>query len=51
VINKLRDLSDAVDKMIADLPAFKVRVSMTNNRAVFDVVEALDQIIYSKSYV
>jgi hypothetical protein len=24
---------------------------MTNNRAVFDVVEALDQIIYSKSYV
>lgn len=50
VINKLRDLSDAVDKMIAELPFFKAHVSTTNNRAVFEVVKALDQIIYSRSY-
>jgi hypothetical protein len=50
VINKLRDLSDAVERMIDDLPTFKVRLSTTNNRAVFEVVEALDQIINLKSY-
>lgn len=50
VINKLRDLSDAVERMIDDLPTFKVRLSTTNNRAVFEVVEALDQIINLKSH-
>lgn len=50
VIKKLRDLSDAVDQMIAELPVFKARVSTTNNHAVFEVVKALDQIIYSRSY-
>lgn len=50
VIKKLRDLSDAVDQMIAELAVFKARVSTTNNHAVFEVVKALDQIIYSRSY-
>jgi len=50
VINKLRDLSDAVEKMIAELPIFKAHVLATNNRAVFEVVEILDQIMHSKSY-
>lgn len=50
VIKKLRDLSDAVDQMIAELPVFKARVLTTNNHAVFEVVKALDQIIYSRSY-
>ena len=49
VINKLRELSDAVEKMIAELPVFKAYVLATNNRAVFEVVSVLDQIMDSKS--
>ena len=37
------------EKMIAELPVFKAYVSATNNRAVFEVVSVLDQIMDSKS--
>jgi 1,2-diacylglycerol 3-beta-galactosyltransferase len=39
VINKLRDFTDAVEKMITELNIFKSHVTATNNRAVFEVVE------------
>jgi hypothetical protein len=36
--------------MIAELPVFKAHVAATRNRAVFEVVEALDRIVHSKSH-
>ncbi len=50
VISTMRDLPGAVEKMIAELSVFKAHVAATNNRAVFEVVEALDRIIHPKSH-
>jgi UDP-N-acetylglucosamine:LPS N-acetylglucosamine transferase len=47
VISTMRDLPGAVDKMIAELPTFKAQVSTVKNRAVFEVVEALNRILSS----
>jgi UDP-N-acetylglucosamine:LPS N-acetylglucosamine transferase len=44
VVTKMRDLPDAVDQLIANLPSFKAKVSSVNNLAVYEVVEALDGI-------
>jgi UDP-N-acetylglucosamine:LPS N-acetylglucosamine transferase len=48
VISTMRELPGAVEKMIAELSVFKARVAATHNRAVFEVVEALDRIIHPK---
>lgn len=45
VISKMRDLPEAVESIIADLPMFKANVSAVNNRAVFEVVAALNRIM------
>ncbi len=50
VISTMRDLPGAVEKMIVELSVFKAHVAATNNRAVFEVVEALDRIIHPKSH-
>ena len=50
VISTMRELPGAVEKMIAELSVFKAHVAATNNRAVFEVVEALDRIIHPKSH-
>jgi UDP-N-acetylglucosamine:LPS N-acetylglucosamine transferase len=47
VISTMRDLPGAVEKMIAELPTFKAQVSTVKNRAVFEVVEALNRILNS----
>jgi len=47
VISTMRELPSTVDKMIAELPTYKTHVSKVNNRAVFEVVESLDQIMNS----
>jgi UDP-N-acetylglucosamine:LPS N-acetylglucosamine transferase len=45
VITKMRDLPCAVNQLIDSLPLFKSRVSAVNNRAVYEVVEALNKIV------
>ncbi|CAN1498660.1 MurG UDP-N-acetylglucosamine,LPS N-acetylglucosamine transferase [Burkholderiaceae bacterium] len=50
VISTMRELPGAVEKMIAELSVFKAHVAATHNRAVFEVVEALDRIIHPKSH-
>lgn len=43
VVTKMRELPDAVEQLIANLPSFKAKVSSVNNLAVYEVVEALDK--------
>lgn len=49
VITKMRDLSDVAESMIAELPFYKENVSFIHNRAVFEVVEALDRILINSA--
>lgn len=45
VVNKLSDIPATVDSLIINLPIFKENVSKLRNRAVFEVVDALDQMM------
>jgi UDP-N-acetylglucosamine:LPS N-acetylglucosamine transferase len=47
IISKLSDVPGVVESMIAELPLYKKNVSSAHNRAVFEVVEALDRILNS----
>jgi UDP-N-acetylglucosamine:LPS N-acetylglucosamine transferase len=47
IISKLSDVPGGVESMIAELPLYKKNVSSAHNRAVFEVVEALDRILNS----
>ena len=46
VISTMRELPEAVEKMIAELLTFKAQVSVVKNNAVFEVVETLGRIIH-----
>lgn len=45
VIKSVTDLKVAVDELLGDLPAFKLNVQKINNRAVYEVVDVLSNLM------
>ncbi len=45
VLNNFREVGPAVDRMLAELPAFRSRVEQIQNRAVFEIPDFLEKIL------
>jgi hypothetical protein len=45
VVSSIREIKAATQELIGKLPAFQENVARIDNRAVFEVIEALEKII------